>query len=72
MQLPYEESLYQVVTTFTFTFKNITVTLTESFALGLSGADPGGAGGPPAYFWQSQFYFLHCIQCLKNIFEIEF
>jgi len=30
------------------------------------------AGGPPLYFWRSQFYFLHCIQCLKNIFEIEF
>jgi len=34
-------------------------------------ADPGGAGYP--YFWQSQFnIFLHCIQCLKNVFEIEF
>jgi len=20
------------------------------------------------YFWQSQFYFLHCIQCVKKIF----
>jgi len=28
---------------------------------------PGG-GGPAAYFWQSQFYFLHCIECLKKIF----
>jgi len=32
-------------------------------------------GGSP-YFWQSQFYFLHCIgglQCLqKYIFELEF
>jgi len=28
-----------------------------------------GAGGPgPSYFWQSQFNFLHCIQCLKKIF----
>jgi len=29
-------------------------------------------GGRAPYFWQSHFYFLHCIQCLKNIFEIEF
>jgi len=25
-------------------------------------------GGRAPYFWQSQFYFLHCIQCLKKIF----
>jgi len=31
-----------------------------------------GRGARAPYFWQSQFYFLHCIQCLKNIFEIEF
>jgi len=31
-----------------------------------------GAGGPAPYFWQSQFYSLHCIQCLKNIFEIKY
>jgi len=36
--------------------------------LATSEADPA----PPPYFWQSQFIFLHCIQCLKNIFEIEF
>jgi len=34
------------------------------------GADPGGPGGPCLllYFWQSRFYVLHCIQCLKKIF----
>jgi len=30
--------------------------------------DPGG-GAPPPYFWQSQFYFLHFIQCRKNILK---
>jgi len=35
------------------------------------GGSMGGTGGAP-YFWQSQFFILHCIQCLKNIFEIEF
>jgi len=33
-----------------------------------SGTDPGGRGDKAPYFWQSQFYFLHCIQCLENIF----
>jgi len=32
----------------------------------------GGPGAQAPYFWKSQFYFLHCIQCLKTIFEIEF
>jgi len=27
-----------------------------------------GGRGPAPHFWQSQFYFLHCIQCLKKIF----
>jgi len=34
-----------------------------------TGADPGRPGCPdPLYYLQSQFYFLHCIQCLKEIF----
>jgi len=33
----------------------------------------GGRGVRPPYFWQKQFNFLHCIQCLKKIiFKIEF
>jgi len=33
-------------------------------------ADPGEGGGPgPPYFWQSQFYFLHCIQRMKKMFS---
>jgi len=34
---------------------------------GWSGVDPGAGGPGPPYFWQSQFYFLHCIQCLNKI-----
>jgi len=32
-------------------------------------ADLGGGGGPAPYFWQSQFYFLHCTQCLKQFWN---
>jgi len=29
-------------------------------------------GGGPPYFSQSQFYFLHCIQCLKIFLKLNF
>jgi len=32
----------------------------------------GGGGPGPPIFGKVSFIFLHCIQCLKNIFEIEF
>jgi len=44
-----------------------------SFDSDAANVTKGGSRGPGSpYFWQSQFYFLHCIQCLKNIVEIKF
>jgi len=56
--------LCQKIVGFGFFEARCSINLLLQYCSSIAGADPGGAD---PLFWQNQFYFLHCIQCLKKI-----